>query len=96
MQLIYFNCDFDLEDILLHLQFLFIERNVIIQSYIITTNENNIYSYISLKRSIAIKNNTFFDIDCIDKIYHPVVNMSRSQKYIQSLVKDNKYISNIM
>jgi hypothetical protein len=96
MQLIYFNCNFDLEDILLHLQFLFMERNVIIQSHIITTDNDNIYLYISLNKSISIKDITFFDIDCIDKRYHPIVNMTRCEKYIKSIVKDNKYISNIM
>jgi hypothetical protein len=96
MQLVYYNCDFDLEDILLHLQFLLMERNVIIQSYIITTSNNIIYLFITLNRSISIKDLTFFDIDCIDTRYHPVVNVCRSEKYIKSLVRDNKYISNIM
>jgi hypothetical protein len=72
------------------------ERNVIIQSYIITTNENNIYLYIALNKAISIKDNTFFDINCIDKKFHPVVNMARCEKYIKSLAKDNRFISNIM
>ena len=96
IQLIYENCDLDLEDILQHVSFFFDQiPKIILISYIITFDKKNIIVFLTLNSRFYICQKSLFDIDFGDKLYQLKIKAFCSTKYILQHIKTNIYITNI-
>ena len=93
--LIYSNCDFDLEDILSHLEFLLVERDISIEKYLIFKQNNKIQAYIKLDRKFNLHNINFFNITFIDIIYQLIVVAALSYKNLFQISNNYSHITNL-
>ena len=90
------NCNFDLIDILQHIQFVILEKNLILSSYFIVYNKQNIKAFIILNRRINLFDPDIFEIDFGDIRYNPNLKSFYSLKPIKKYPKKkNKFITNI-
>ncbi|CAG8677360.1 14564_t:CDS:2, partial [Dentiscutata erythropus] len=91
-------CYFDPEDILQHIRFVFIEKNITISSYYISTDKQNIKAFVILDRRINLSNSNLFELDFGEVSYTPTIESFRSLKTIRKYFKKNKknrFITNI-
>jgi hypothetical protein len=95
LQLIFENCNLDLTDILQHIQFILLEKNLILRSYIIISKNHNIEAFIILNRRINLFDSDIFEIDFGDIRFNPTIQTFYPSKRIKKFIKKNKFITNI-
>ena len=90
------NYDFDLIDILQYIQFVILEKNLILFSYFIVYNKQNIKAFIILNRRINLFDSDIFEIDFRDTQYNSTLESFYLLKSIKKYAKKkNKFITNI-
>jgi hypothetical protein len=95
LQLTFENCDLDLIDIFQHIQFILLEKNLILKSYIIILNNQNIEAFITLNKHINLYNPDLFELDFGNIQFNPIIKTFYPFNQVKKFIKKNNFITNI-